>query len=245
MIGSDFQTTNQIRNYIVLFGLIFQGVNVWRDNDRKINVPIQFGSKEKFFAKLNSELYHGGDPRDNPRANIEQVLPRMGFTITNMQYKPELKVPSNNFKMFEQPDGMTTAQFTPSPWDVSFQLSVYTRYEQDMLKIFEQIVPFFQPNITARVGTEIEYPHITDRSVNLTLNGVQPDEQVFGEMSERRVLVWNFDFVMSPVYIYPPSVSNQSVIRNIILDFSASGGGEFDVGIDDINSVETIILGDA
>lgn len=244
MIGSNFQETNQIRNHIVLFGLIFQGINVWRKDDRKINVPIQFASKEKFFAKINSEIFHGGDPRSNPQANIEQVLPRMGFNITNMQYKPDLKVPSTNYKSFEQPDGTLTSQFTPSPWEVSFQLSVYTRYEQDMLKIFEQIVPFFQPNITAKIGTEIDYPHVQDRSIHLTLTGVQPDEQLFGEMNERRVLVWNFDFIMSPVYIYPPSLSEQGVIRTIILDFSASGGGEFDVNIDDINSVEQLILGE-
>lgn len=243
MIGNDFQKTNQIRNHVILFALVFQNINVWRKDNKKINVPIQFANKEKFFAKLTSELFHGGDPRNNPRANIEQVLPRMSFNITNMQYNPELKVPSVNHKSIEQPDGSMTVQFTPTPWTINFQLSVYTRYEQDMLKIFEQIVPFFQPNISLRVGTEIDYPHVQDRAVNLTLAGVQPDENLFGDMNDRRSLVWNYDFIMSPVYIYPPSLEDQGLIRKIILDFSATGGSvEFD--IDNAEELEQLIIGD-
>lgn len=232
MIGEQFKSFDQIRKHIILFAVAFRNVMIQRNNGKVIRVPISFGNKERFFVKLNSELYEA-DPRENKRANIETVLPRMSFNITNMQYRPSIKTPSTNYKTFEQPDGKVTAQFVPTPWDISFELSVYTRYEEDMLKVFEQIVPFFQPHITMEMETEIDYPNIKNRDVHLVLDGVSPEEDIYGSMEDRRTLVWNFAFKMGPVYIYPPSIDNVGKIKSIKLDFVTGvetvSGDEIDV----------------
>lgn len=218
MIGTRFQTTDQIRNHIVLFAVAFRNIVIQR-NGKDIRVPVSFANKERFFGKINSQL-HSPDPRDNKRANVETVLPRISFNITNMQYKPEMKTPSTNTKTFEQPDGTVTAQFVPAPYEVQVEMSVYTRYEEDMLRIMEQIVPFFQPHITLQMETEIEYPHIRHRDVHITLNNIQPEQDLYGTFEERRTLVWNYDFTMSPVYIYPPHLDGIGKITKILLDFA-------------------------
>lgn len=224
MIGTKFQTTAQVRQHIILFAVAFRNIVIERKGEF-VRVPLSFANKERFFGRLSSEI-DGRNPKNKHRAAIETVLPRMSFNITDMRYKPELKTPSTNSKSFEQPDGKITAQFVPAPWEIGMELSVYTRYEEDMLTIMEQIVPFFQPNITMQMETEVEYPNIKHRDVHITLDGITPQEELFGSMEDRRVLVWNFNFRMSPVYLYPPSLSDGHRIERILLDF-ASGNAEF------------------
>jgi hypothetical protein len=236
MIGTRFQNTSQIRQHIVLFALAFRNVVIERRGET-LRVPISFANKERFFGRLESEI-DGRNPK-NKAAAIETVLPRMSFNITNMQYRSDYKTPSTNSKSFEQPDGTFTAQFVPSPWEIDMELSVYTRYEEDMLTIMEQIVPFFQPHITLQMETELEYPSIKHRDVHITLNGITPQEELFGSMEERRVLVWNFGFKLSPVYLYPPSLNTGGRIEKILIDFAT---GTETIDVEEYDEVERDVL---
>lgn len=239
MIGEDFQPTRQVRNHVVLFGAAFNNVYIWRKNDRKIKVPLSFANKERFFVKINSDL-NSQDPQDNTTTNVENVLPRMSFNITGMDYAPEHKTPTQNYKFLENTQGDTIAQFVPAPWTINFQLSSYVRYEAEQLKIFEQIAPFFQPHITMIMETALEEPVVNNQHIHLTLDSVQPDESIYGGMEERRALVWNYNFTMKPVYIYPPSFGGVSQIQKIILDFGLIPPQ--DINGDTVTDIEQTII---
>ena len=75
-----------------MFGTLFNNIYINRINSsnetvQSMKVPLSYGPKEKFLARLE------GDPTFNRPA---MVLPRMAFEITTMIYSPTRKLPSIN-----------------------------------------------------------------------------------------------------------------------------------------------------
>ena len=74
-----------IRKYIIMFGNMFNDIDVVRFNNagnavQTIRVPIAYGPKEKFLARLRQ------DP--DMAADVATTLPRLSFEITGFNYDP-------------------------------------------------------------------------------------------------------------------------------------------------------------
>ena len=77
-----------IRKTVIGFGSLFDDIYVQRLNssgqlEKKILVPVSYAPKEKFIRMLREFPLLKGDGSDT---HIGQVLPRMGFSITNIDY---------------------------------------------------------------------------------------------------------------------------------------------------------------
>ena len=82
-----------IRKTVIGFGSLFDDI-LFRDLtqagqlEKKILVPVSYSPKEKFIRMLREFPLLKGDGSDT---HIGEVLPRMGFSITNIDYDGSTK----------------------------------------------------------------------------------------------------------------------------------------------------------
>ena len=126
------------RKTIVAFGTLFNNIEL-RRQDEVMKVPLAYGPKDKFLARLDQVP----DPT-NKRVQI--TLPRIGFEISGVAYDPTRKVaPTQKIKMANT-STKNKSLFMPVPYNISFELAIISKNQDDGLQILEQILPVFQPH---------------------------------------------------------------------------------------------------
>lgn len=222
MFGNWYNSS--LRQYIVMMGDMFSGITIRRkrgDEIKLYKVPISYASKEHFAEKLRSI---NSISSQEGIAKVETILPRMHLHMIDISYHAGVKTGINLRKTTQQViDGKVNviSQHNPVPVRLSFELGIYTRYEDDMLQIVEQILPYFQPHfvttITELYGNDVEF----QRDVTVTFQSIAIDEQIDGDKMSKRRLEWTLFFDVIG-YIYPPQDKTKGEIRTIYLDFFAN-----------------------
>ena len=211
-----------IRKYIIMFGNMFNDINVERRNNagtvtQSIRVPIAYGPKEKFLVRLND------DPSLNKQTAIQ--LPRLSFEVTNMSYAPDrsLNKVIRNTNISKGAD-KNRSQFTPVPYDIEITLSAMFEHNEDAVQVVEQILPFFRPEWTNSVKLVPEMNEYYD--IPTVLTGMTIEDTYEADFQTRRAIIYTFNFTVKG-YIFGP-VSNKGVIKKTILDFTASSNTSFE-----------------
>lgn len=214
---------SSLRRYIVLMGALFNHIQVKRvrgDVEKFIKVPISYASKEKFLASMN-KLNYSQSTQDVAKTRI--ILPRMNLSMIDFQYNPTRKTSGMvNQKQteFTGGKGKTITQFNPTPFRIMFELGIFTRHEDDMFQIVEQIVPYFQPHFNCRI-TELHTNEIKiDRDIKISMQSVAPDTTFEGDMKQTRHVEWSIIFELQG-WLYPPITDHKGEIRTIYTDFFA------------------------
>lgn len=214
---------SSLRRYILLMGDLFSNIAVQRvrgDKKNYIRVPVTYASKEHFMMKLNKWTSVNSE---QDIAKIETVLPRMNLHLVDMMYNAPYKTGVLNRTAMNKPDSVqgTISQYNPTAIKMIFELGIFTRYQDDMYQIIEQIMPYFQPHfnttMTELFGNEITF----ERDVRIVLQSLSIDEQVDGEKASRRRLEWSIVFEVNG-WLYPPVTDLEGQIRTIYLDFHAN-----------------------
>lgn len=199
MFGHDFYHAT-LRRYVIMFGNLFNELQVQRyDVDgqkvQTLNVPIEYGPKQKFIQRIT------GDPTLN--RPIAVTVPRLGFEFMSMSYAPNRKLNSAHKFVKGQNTGGTDFSYTyaPVPYDMQFQLNAFVKNAEDGTQLVEQIVPFFTPDWTVTMKLLPELGVSLDIPIELT--SVTSDDQWEGDFDTRRVLTWQFDFTVKG-YLFGP-----------------------------------------
>lgn len=211
MYGNHFYNEST-RRYVAVFGTLFNDIIIERKNNsgtsiNKIKVPVNYAPMQKILAKLDQ------DPNLNAPA---MTLPRMSFEITGMTYSAERKLTSltKQQKAISTDDASATTLFTPSPYDIEFQLNIMTKYNEDASKILEQILPFFKPDIT--VGVKMIDTLATFVDIPVVLNSVSMEDTYEADFDTRRALIYTLNFTMK-AYFFGPT-STKKLIKFIDID---------------------------
>ena len=202
-------SNNTIRKYVIYFGSLFNNVWLQRDNDARevvqtMKVPLNYGPKEKFLARLE------GNPNlDRP---IAITLPRMSFEIINFAYDPSRKLTTIGRSKTVNPDNSDQMfyQYNPVPYDIEFSLYIMVKNQEDGTRIVEQILPYFTPDFTATLNVNPQMGVKYD--VPLTLNSIQQQDTYEGDFIERRSIVWTLNFTMK-AWMFGP-VRSGDVIKS-------------------------------
>jgi hypothetical protein len=208
-----------IRSYVVLFGTLFNEMLIQRANqDSTFKVPLTYQMKEKFIANLMNRNGVNGEPGT---PELEIILPRMSYYMVKPIYDNARKINTQQYGMNvvvdDQGNKTYQKQLAPVPYTFAFDLSVYTRYEDDMLQIIEQILPYFQPHFNAKIK-EASVTGVVDRDIMINLVDVEPAEQVVGLMIDgRRIVQWDLKFELYG-YLYP-QVQEAKLIKRTIVNF--------------------------
>lgn len=203
---------SSIRKLVTAFGTLFNNIYITRTDGgvtKKIKVPLIYSPKEKFIHRLNLDV---------DKTMIQTVLPRMGFSITSMSYDIDRKKNAINkrWKQEIQPDDNVIFQYRYEdvPYDIDFELYIYTRNMDDGLQIVEQILPFFTPEFTLTIKPKILNTQDERVDIPVILNTVTPSEIYDNNFSEdTRVLTWDLQFT-TKTFLYGP-VKEAGLIKDV------------------------------
>jgi hypothetical protein len=217
----DYFYNKSLRKLVVGFGALFNNIFVEHANPDdvmnpfQIRVPITYAPQEKFIRRLlePSSITDG--------TRIETQLPKLSYIINSVRTDPSRRrskmEPVKALDASGQVCLNTGSQiFEQVPVNVGFSLFVYTRHIDDTLQIFEQIIPYFNP----------------DHIITMDLNSVQSDvripitmlesnlnERYDGDFNNRRLNISSINF-LAKSFIYGPVREYTSIsgVGNIIIE---------------------------
>lgn len=204
MFGNHFYHEST-RRYVAVFGTLFNDIIIEKKYNgtslQKMKVPINYAPKEKVLVRLDQDT--------NLNAKSAITLPRMSFEITGMTYSAERKLTSLTKQIKGSPlaDGGVKTMYTPSPYDIEFQLNIMTKYNEDGMKIIEQILPFFKPDCTVSVQMVDDMGYV---DIPVVLNSVSQEDTYEGDFQTRRALIWTLNFTMK-AYFFAPMQSKKQI----------------------------------
>jgi len=214
MFGTYFYNES-MRRMTIGFGQIFNNIQIKRKNDtgkviQTIRVPLAYGPKEKFLVRLDQQ-----SSLNNREFAI--TLPRMGFEISSIAYDPTRKLTRiQKFKQVKSnKDGkILDFNYTPVPYNISYNLYSFTASAEAGLQIIEQILPFFQPDFTVTINA---IPDLNiKRDIPIILNSVNYEDTYSGDFQTRRAVIYTLNFT-AKTYLFGPSTS-QKVIKTVQTD---------------------------
>lgn len=106
--------------------------------------------------------------------------------------------------------------FNRIPYNLAFNVYLATRKFEDSLKIIEQVIPFFTPDLNITVKDKEDFGIATDIPVILNNTSFTMDWQ--GSFETRRTVQWDLSFT-AEAYLYS-NVREQTRIKETIVKMS-------------------------
>lgn len=205
------------RSVIIGFGSLFNGIEVHHkdENDSTfsvIKVPLAYGPTQKFLARL----------KQNPDLNapVQMTLPRMSFEFTNLEYDSSRKSTQTQTVVYTNPDGTETKKgYLPVPYNMTITLSIYTKLNDDMLQIIEQIVPYFQPGYTLPIKFLGNLNEVIN--VPVQLDNIDMSDDYEGNFDTRRALIYTITFTAKTYVFGPLKDVSSDIIKKVTVGYVA------------------------
>ena len=219
-----------LRSVIIGFGSLFNGIEVQHQNDKDervsvIQVPIAYGPTQKFLARLQQEA--------NLNRPTQITLPRMSFEFKSLTYDSSRKTTKSQTFITTTPDGSEIKRvYQPVPYNMGFELSIYTKLNDDMLQIIEQILPYFQPQYNLSIKFLGNLNEIRD--VPVVLENVSMDDDYEGNFETRRALVYTLQFTAKTYLFGPVADVSGDIIRKVTVGYLAGSTGDGGVATRDL-----------
>jgi hypothetical protein len=194
---TDYFYNECIRKTVIAFGTLFNNIEVrkYKTNgkvDYIKKVPLAYSGRQKFLERLI----------DNPDLNkkTQTTSPRMGFEMAGIYYDSSRKgsIVQKYSKSYTT-SRRTDTQYLPVPYNIDFNLYIYSKTNDDILQIIEQIVPFFQPAFNVTLNMIPDMDEIKD--IPYILNTIDIDDNYETEFEDTRVIVYTLSFTAKS-YIY-------------------------------------------
>jgi len=215
MLGTYFYHQN-IRKTIIAFGNLFNNITVKSkdadgDTFSQIRVPLSYGPTQKFLARLEQQ--------ENLNKPIAITLPRISFEMNSLKYDPSRKTGITQTFKSTGSDDKTRKVYMPIPYNIGFELNIMTKFNDEVLQIVEQILPFFQPSFTVT----IDMTDVIDekKDVPIVLDSVSFRDDYEGDFSSRRLILYTLQFTAKTYLFGPISDSTDSLIRKVQVDMYA------------------------
>ena len=208
MLGPHYYN-EAIRKTVIAFGTLFNNIEIQKVDPtvgttlEVEKVPLAYGPKQKFLTRLEQ----------NPEVGrkVAITLPRLYFELTGVEYDAQRKTsPIQKFRAVISDEGNEVkVQYVPVPYNLSFELGIIAKSQDDGLQILEQILPYFQPNFNVTLNF---IPDMNEkRDVAIILNNISHEDDWEDSFSQRRSITWTLNFTAKS-YIYGP-YSNNGIIR--------------------------------
>jgi hypothetical protein len=195
-----------MRRTIIAFGSIFNGVNIQHTNSddsvvSTTKVPLAYGPTQKFLARLEQV------PDLNKPVQIS--LPRMSFELNGLNYDPARKsTTTQTFLKGVKGDKSTIAKtYLPVPYNLEFELSVFTKLNDDMLQIVD---------LVDTIGEK--------RDIPIVLNSITTSDDYESDFSTRRALIYTMRFTAKTYFFGPVNTDvAKDVIKKASIGYVAGG----------------------
>lgn len=196
MFENQYFYNQSLRKLVVAFGSLFSNIVVEHEEkdsaNTQIKVPITYAPQEKFIRRL----LEPSSITDNTR--IENQLPRLSYIMTSVSPDASRRINKLNALQTPSIDGNGDCENTGSqvtervPVNVGFSLFVYTRHIDDTLQIFEQIIPYFNPDHIISIDMNDAQQEVL---IPLTMTQNSITEKYDGDFGGRRINISSLSFV--------------------------------------------------
>lgn len=207
-----------LRRTIISFGSLFNNITIKHTNNSNqvvssIKVPLAYGPTQKFLARIEQV----------PDLNkpVQMSLPRMSFEFTGLTYDTSRKVTTTQTFLSAVTADKTQPRksFMPVPYNMSFELSIMTKLNDDMLQIIEQVIPYFQPAYTMSV--DLVETIGEKRDIPVVLEGITMQDDYEGDYSTRRALIYTLRFTAKTYLFGPVADVSKDIIQKVSVGYIA------------------------
>lgn len=237
MFGASFYH-NLTRKYNLLFANFFNNINIARVDEngnvvQSLKIPLEYSQKQKIEVLARRPKRPEVDAEND---YVAIILPRMGYELLGISYDRTRQLQStiaNRYRSSTDSNSIKT-QFIQVPYNLEFALYIIAKNNDDALRIVEQILPYFTPNltVTAKLIPELDL----NFDIHFEMTGMNyEDDYDNSDVSERRTLIYTLNFTIKGWYFGP--ISNQGLIKKVVVDFYNLSGA------DEITSGEMAIAG--
>jgi len=144
----------------------------------------------------------------------------MSFEFTNLQYDPSRKSTQTQQMVLASADGSEERKsYLPVPYNMTITLSVYTKLNDDMLQIVEQIVPYFQPGYTLPIKFLGNFNEVMN--VPVVLDNIDMSDEYEGNFDTRRALIYTFTFTAKTYVFGPLKDVSGDIIKKVTIGYVA------------------------
>ncbi len=209
------------RSVIIGFGSMFNGIEIQHKNESDnsistLKVPLAYGPTQKFLARIEQQA--------NLNKSTQMSLPRMSFEFTDLQYDPTRKSTQTQQFVVKNSTGSEIKKgYVPVPYNMTIQLSIMTKLNDDMLQIIEQILPYFQPTYNLPINFLGDFKE--KRDVPIQLEGISMEDDYEGNFETRRALVYTLTFTAKTFLFGPLSDVSGDIIRKVTIGYVAGSSG--------------------
>jgi hypothetical protein len=153
----------------------------------------------------------------------------MSFEFVGLTYDSTRKVTTTQTftTSLVQDSKQIRKTYMPVPYNMQFELSIFTKLNDDMLQIVEQILPYFQPAYTLSIDLVKSIGE--KRDIPIVLEGISMDDQYEGSFDTRRSLIYTLRFTAKTYLFGPVSDVSKDVIKKVSVGFVANGSGGRDI----------------
>ena len=212
MLGTQFYN-QAVRKTVISFGTLFNNIELKKTVNGQVleteKVPLAYGPKQKFLYRLQ------GNATDGRKVAI--TLPRIYFEMTGIDYDASRKTPATQkYKTVINDNGNEVrTQYVPVPYNISFEVGILCKSQDDGLQILEQILPFFQPSFSMSLKFIPDMDEVRD--VAVVLNSVDFDDDWEDDFSTRRSITYTMQFTAKS-YIYGPYTKADVIRKSRIIE---------------------------
>jgi hypothetical protein len=178
-------------------------------NTEMLHVPIHYASQDRVVSWINSRFTQ----------NHSFSLPMLSTYMTGIELTPERRkgVGTVDRKVFLPKNGVFPSDLSvmrrvmPIPYDLTMEVYAYASNTDQAFQIAEQILMLFDPMIQIQKNDkQADWTKITQ----VELVGIGNEETVpIG--TEKRAIIWNYQFRL-PIWLTPPVDVRNQVVESII-----------------------------
>jgi hypothetical protein len=205
-----------IHKTVTAFGTLFNNISIRHYNDNGdpisvLKVPLAYGPTQKFLARIDQNP--GGDRK------VALTLPRMSFEMTSIDYDSQRKTSvTQTFSSPRTDTGKPAKVYSPTPYNIGFELNIMGKLQDDVLQVVEQILPFFQPSFNVSVKLVPEIDEVRDIPIILNRVGFRDDYE--GDYTTRRILVYTLSFTVKTYLFSEIPSDSQGLIKKVQVDYA-------------------------
>ena len=209
------------RSVIIGFGSMFNGIEIQHKNEADnsistLKVPLAYGPTQKFLARIEQQA--------NLNKSTQMSLPRMAFEFTDLQYDPTRKSTQTQQFVVKNTSGSEIKKgYVPVPYNMTIQLSIMTKLNDDMLQIVEQILPYFQPAYNLPINFLGDFKE--KRDIPIQLDGISMEDDYEGNFETRRALVYTLTFTAKTFLFGPLSDVSGDIIKKVTVGYVSGSAG--------------------
>tara|TARA_B100000073_G_scaffold338618_1_gene335962 strand:- start:7675 stop:8682 length:1008 start_codon:yes stop_codon:yes gene_type:complete len=213
----DYFYNEIFRSVIIGFGSLFNGIEIKHKDSSDdvysiIKVPLAYGPTQKFLARLEQEA--------DLNRPVQMTLPRMSFEFIDLQYDPIRKATQTQaFYVVTDNGEKVKKTFMPVPYNMTIELSIMTKLNDDMLQIVEQILPYFQPAYTLPIKFLGELSEV--QNVPIQIESISMEDDYEGNFDTRRALVYTLRFTAKTMLYGPVSDVTGEIVKKVQIGYIA------------------------